>query len=43
LGSKKAPKPPMPLTVPLRFVALARGLIASTSRVAASMSTPASL
>jgi hypothetical protein len=42
-GSKKAPKPPRAAAVPLRAVARASGLIASTSALPASMSTPADL
>jgi hypothetical protein len=41
--SNSAPKPPSPPAAPERAVALASGLIRSTSVLPASMSTPASL
>ena len=43
LGSNSAPKPPSAAVVPARAEALARGPIALTSALPASMSTPAAL
>jgi hypothetical protein len=42
-GSKKAPNPPSEASEPLRAVARARGAMALTRALPASMSTPASL